>query len=66
MNKHLLSLLFKFPFCGGFSLHVDKMVEETSRELKIFEGFFKFANVDMNISCLLSGRKHRIEEKHNK
>ena len=24
---------FKFPFCGGFSLHLHKMVEEISRNI---------------------------------
>ena len=57
---------FKFPFCGGFSLHLHKMVEETSRKLKLFKGFLKRGNADINISCLLNGRKHRIKEKHNK
>ena len=52
---------FKFPFCGGH-----KMVEETSRELKIFKGFLKLAHADINLSCLLNGRKHRIEETHKK
>ena len=52
---------FKFPFCGDFSLHLHKMVKETSRELNIFKGMFlKLANADINIACLLNGRKHRI------
>ena len=35
--------------------------------MKIFKGFLKLgANADINVSCLLNGRKHRIEEKHNK
>ena len=59
---------FKFPFCGGLSLHLHKMVEETSRELKIFssENFETHVHADINISCLLNGRKHRIEEMHKK
>ena len=49
---------FKFPFCGDFSL---KKYQETSRELKTFKGMFlKLANTDINIACLLNGRKHRI------
>ena len=55
---------FKFPFCGDFSLHLHKMIkkyQETSRELKAFKGMFlKLANADINIACLLNGRKHRI------
>ena len=31
---------FKFPFCGDFSLRLHKMVQETSRKLKIYEGIF--------------------------
>ena len=57
---------FNFPFCGGFSLHLQKMVEETSRELTIVKGCLKRANADISISWLLNGRKHIIEEKHNK
>ena len=35
--------------------------------MKIFTGFLKLgAKADINISCLLNGRKHRIDEKHNK
>ena len=59
---------FTFPFCDGLSLHVHKMVEETSRNItraEYFQGFLKRTNADINISCLLNGRKHRIEEKHN-
>ena len=26
-------LFFKFPFCGDFSLHLHKMVQETSRNI---------------------------------
>ena len=51
------------------TLHLHKMVEKhqkTSPRLKIFKGFLKLANADINISCLLNGQKHRIEEKHNK
>ena len=34
-------LFFKFPpFCDDFSLLLRKMVEETSRELKIYKGMF--------------------------
>ena len=55
---------FKFPLCGDFSSHLQKMVEEisrTSRELKIFKGMFlELANADINIGRLLDGRKHRI------
>ena len=50
---------FKFPFCGDFSL--DLQYQETSRELKTFKGMFlKLANADINIACLMNGRKHRI------
>ena len=49
---------FKFPFCGDFSL---KKYQETSRKLKIFKGMFpELTNADINIACLLNGRKHRI------
>ena len=41
-----------------------KKHQEISRELKIFKGFLKLANADINISCLLNGRKHRTEKKH--
>ena len=57
---------FKFPFCGDSNLHLHKMVKEISRnilniELKIFKGMFvKLANADINIACLLNGRKRRI------
>ena len=55
---------FKFPFCGDFSLHLHKMVKEISRNItraEIFKGMFlKLANADINIACLLNGRKHRI------
>ena len=33
-------LFFKFPFYGDFSLHLHKMVQETSRKLKIYKGMF--------------------------
>ena len=33
-------LFFKSPFCGDFSLHLNKMVQETSRKLKIYKGMF--------------------------
>ena len=33
-------LFFKFPFCGDFSLLLLKMVQETSRKLKIYKGMF--------------------------
>ena len=35
---------FKFPFCGGSSLHLHKMVhmkKKTSRELLIFKGLLR-------------------------
>ena len=55
---------FKFPFCGDFSLHLHKMVEEISRNItraELFKGMFmELANADINIACLLNGRKHRI------
>ena len=55
---------FKFPFCGDFSLHLHKMVKEISRNItraEKFKGIFlKLANADINIACLLNGRKHRI------
>ena len=55
---------FKFPFCGDFSLHLHKMVKEISRNImraENFKGMFlKLANADINIACLLNGRKHRI------
>ena len=55
---------FKFPFCGDFSLHLHKMVKEISRNItraETFKGMFlKLANADINIACLLNGRKHRI------
>ena len=55
---------FKFPFCGDFSLHLHKMVKEISRNItraEIFKGMLlKLANADINIACLLNGRKHRI------
>ena len=55
---------FKFPFCGDFSLHLHKMVKEISRNItraEIFKGMFlKLTNADINIACLLNGRKHRI------
>ena len=33
---------FKFPFCGGFSLHAHKMVEKTSRNITRAENFQRF------------------------
>ena len=33
-------LFLKFPFCGDFSLHLHKMVQETSRKLEIYKGMF--------------------------
>ena len=43
------------------SIKWQKKYQETSRELKIFKGMFlELANADINIACLLSGRKHRI------
>ena len=43
------------------SIKWQKKYQETSRELKIFKGMFlKLANADINIACLLNGRKHRI------
>ena len=59
-------LFFKFPFCGDFSLHLHKMVQETSRNITQAENlqrhvFLKLAYADINtsdISCLLNGRKH--------
>ena len=55
---------FKFPFCGDFSLHLHKMVEEISRNITRAEnfqthvsGFLELANADINIACLLNGRK---------
>ena len=33
-----IMLFFKFPFFGDFSLHLHKMVQETSRKLNIFKG----------------------------
>ena len=30
---------FKFPFCGDFSLHLHKMVEEISRNITRAENF---------------------------
>ena len=38
--------------------------QETLRELWTFKGLSKLAYADSNISCLLNGRRHRIEEKH--
>ena len=32
-------LFFKFPFCGDFSLHLHKMVQETSRNITQAENF---------------------------
>ena len=55
---------FKFPFCGDFSLHLHKIVKEISRNITRAENFqrhvFELANPDINIACLLNGRKHRI------
>ena len=40
-----MSGIFKFPFCGGFSLHLHKMVhmkkKKTSRKLLIFKGLLR-------------------------
>ena len=55
---------FKFPLSGDFSLHLHKMVEEISRNITRAEnfqlhvsGFLELANADINIACLLNGRK---------
>ena len=32
-------LFFKFPFCGDFSLHLHKMVQETLRNIKQAENY---------------------------
>ena len=61
-------LFFKFPFCGDFSLHLYKMVQEISRNITQAENlqrhvFLKLAHADINasdISCLLNGGKPRI------
>ena len=47
---------FKFPFCGDFSLHLHKMVEEISRNITRVENFQRYvsglANADINIACI--------------
>ena len=63
-DKWIIRFL-KFPFCGDFSLHLHKMVKEISRNITRAENFqrqlfLKLANADINIACLLNGRKHRI------
>ena len=42
-------LFFKFPFCGDFSLHLHKMVQETSRNITQAENLQR--HVFWNLSC---------------
>ena len=55
-------LSFHFAVTSVYiSIKWQKKYQETSRELKIFKGvFLEVANADINIACLLDGRKHRI------